>query len=1031
MPTGNYSENCYEDAVIETLKKAGWEYLHGPDIERDYRNPLCGEVLRYQLRRLNRDIPDDAIDYAFARLHEIEGGCLAARNAVFTEYLQDGIEAPCVVGGEERTFIVHLVDYDDPRNNVFQAINQWTVVGACERRADVVLFVNGLPLVVIELKNPSKPETTAFDAYLQIKNYQKDISELFVYNQVCVVSDMLSTKAGSITADWSWFKEWKSIDGEKEDHAVGNFETLFHGLLAPARLLDVVKNFVCFSGEGHDAVKILAGYHQYFAVKKAVQKTQQAMETDGRGGVFWHTQGSGKSLSMVFYAHLLASALKSPTVLVLTDRNDLDGQLYGQFLKCRRFLRQTAVQAENRAHLREFLVKQKQNGIFFSTIQKFEESSDALSQRRDLIVIADEAHRGHYGFAEKERVVQEKDGTITTKRSVPTARIIHDSLPQATFIGFTGTPIDAGDRSTREVFGDYIDIYDMTQAVEDGATRPVYYESRVVKLNLRKEVLERIDQEYRRIAAEDQADEVVIAQSKRDLAQMEVLLGHDDTIDSLVDDVLRHYEGYREKNLAGKAMLVAYSRPIAIKIYERFLAKRPGWKEQGKIQVVMTEGNQDPAEWRDIIGTKKDRIARAVEFKKTDSPFKIVIVVDMWLTGFDVPCLDTMYVYKPMVGHNLMQAIARVNRVYKDKEGGLVVDYIGIAQALKSAMNQYTVRDRRRYGNPDVAKVAQPKFYEHLEVCRAQLHGFDFSKGVDGTNLERAKAIRDAVNFLLGPERKTQKDLFLENAYSLRQALSLCAAILPERDRFEAGFMEAVRGMINQWTMAGQGGAKKGLAELNAQIAELVRQSVQSEGVMNIFSDRQEAVSLFDAAFLAEIGKMEQKNLAVEVLKKLLNETIRQRMRTNLVRSEEYSAMLQKVMNEYLNGHISNEEVIKRLIEMAQNIKNGIDATPNRLTEDEAAFYDALARPEAVKKFYTDETLIELTKELTDQLRRNRTVDWDKRESARAHMRMLVKRLLRKYKYPPKEAEEAMQTVIRQCELWVDSTPFEDVAVAM
>ena len=1027
MSSGVVNESVYENAVIEVLKKAGWEYLYGPDIERaDYRDPTMPDAVRSVVRKLNRDTPDDAINAALLKVRDIAGGTVLERNRIFTDYLQNGIEAPYFSHGEERTAIVDLIDFDHPERNLFQVVNQWTVIGRCERRADVVLFVNGLPLVVLELKNPSKPETTCHDAFLQLKNYQYDIPELFTCNQICVVSDMVLTKAGTITADESWFKEWKSIDGKKEDQSVGNFETLLNGLLSPARLVEVLKNFICFDGDGHDAHKILAGYHQFFAVKKAVRQTQRAMAGDGRGGVFWHTQGSGKSLSMVFYAHLLASELRSPTILVLTDRNDLDGQLYGQFLRCKKFLRQTAVQAESRVHLREFLAKQKQNGIFFSTIQKFEESDDALSDRRDLIVIADEAHRGHYGFAESEKVVRQKDGSLVTKRSVPTARIIHDSLPHATFIGFTGTPIDEGDRSTREVFGDYIDIYDMTQAVEDGATRPVYYESRVVKLNLNKEVLASIDREYERIAAEDEADEEVIAASKRDLSQMEALLGHDDTIESLVTDILGHYEGFRRDNLAGKAMIVAYSRPIAIKIYERFLAKRPAWKEDGVIQVVMTEGNQDPEPWRKIIGTKKDRIARAVEFKKVDSKFKIVIVVDMWLTGFDVPCLDTMYVYKPMVGHNLMQAIARVNRVYKDKEGGLVVDYIGIASALKNAMNQYTVRDRKRYGNPDVAKIAKPKFYEHLEVCRNQLHGYDFRKGVDGNDLERAKAIRGAVNFLLVPARKAQKDIFLDNAYLLKQAMSLCAVLLPERDRFEAGFMEAVRGILNQWKMSGEGGTKKGLAELNAQIAELVKQSVQSDGVINIFSDRKASVSLFDAAFLAEIGRMPEKNLAVEMLKRLLEETISAKTRVNLVKSEEFSTLLQKVMNEYLNAHISNEEVIKRLIELAQRIKEGLETTPKSLSEEETAFYDALAKPEAVRKFYTDDTLVALTKELTEQLRRNRTVDWDKRDSARAHMRRLVKQLLRKYKYPPDESAEALQTVMRQCELWVDGTPFEE-----
>ena len=1030
MTTGSYNESAYEKAVLDLLAEEGWTVEYGPDIERDYSDPTWDEVLRERVFAINRDTPNEAISEALAKVKDIAGGSVVARNAAFTDCLQNGVEATCVLFGEERTVLVDLVDWAHPKRNAFHAVNQWTVQnGEITRRPDVVLFVNGLPLVVIELKNPSNPDTTVHDAFLQLRNYQKDIPDLFTFNQICVVSDMVSTKAGTITANESWFKEWKSVDGKKEDRAVGNFETLFKGLLAPERLLDVVKNFVCFSGVGPKADKILAGYHQYFAVRKAIDKTKQAMRGDGRGGVFWHTQGSGKSLSMVFYAHLLASELDGPTVLVLTDRNDLDGQLYGQFLKCAGFLRQTAEQATSRAHLKEFLKKQKQNGLFFSTIQKFEESDDALSRRRDVIVIADEAHRGHYGFAESEKVVRKEDGTIETRRVVPTARIIHDSLPNATFIGFTGTPIDLGDRSTREVFGDYIDIYDMTQAVEDGATRPVYYESRVVHLKLDDAALAKIDAEYKRIAAEGEADDAVVEQSKRDQSQMEVLLGHDGTIESLVDDILEHYEKYREKNLAGKAMIVAYSRPIAIKIYKRFLKLRPAWGKSGKIQVVMTEGNQDPEEWRDIIGTKRDRMERALEFKDATSPFKIAIVVDMWLTGFDVPCLDTMYVYKPMVGHNLMQAIARVNRVYGDKEGGLVVDYIGIAAALKDAMNQYTLRDRKKFGNPDVATIAKPKFYEHLEVSRAQLHGCGYAKGIDGSDLERAKAINGAVNFLLAPERKRQKEIFLENAYLMKQALSLCAALVPERDRFEAGFMEAVRGMINQWTMAGSGGEKKGLAELNAQIAEMVKGSVASDGVINLFSDKKAAVSLFDAAFLAEIRRMKEKNLAVEILKKLLSESVKLHARKNLVKSEEFSELLSKAMNKYINGHITNEEVIKRLIEIATRIKEGIDSTPKGLDEDEAAFYDALSKPEAVKKFYTDDTLIQLTKELTDQLRRNRTVDWDRRDSARASMRMLVKRLLKKYKYPPDEAQGALETVMRQCELWVDETSFESEPV--
>mgnify|MGYP001115024594 CR=1 FL=1 len=709
--------------------------------------------------------------------------------------------------------------------------------------------------------------------------------------------------------------EWKTKDGDYENTQYAQFDTFFEGMFQKERLLDIIKNFICFSNEGINTFKILAGYHQYFAVRKAIESTKHATVTDGKGGVFWHTQGSGKSLSMVFYAHLLQEALDSPTIVVLTDRNDLDDQLYGQFAKCKDFLRQEPMHAESREHLKTLLAGRQANGIIFTTMQKFEESHEPLSERHNIIVMADEAHRGQYGLAEKIKITKNEKGEDVAKRVIGTARIIRNTLPNATYIGFTGTPISSKDRSTREVFGDYIDIYDMTQAVEDGATRPVYYESRVIKLNLDEATLKLIDAEYDIMAAN--ADEEVIEKSKRELGQMEAILGNDNTINSLVCDILDHYENNRENLLTGKAMIVAYSRPIAMKIYKRILELRPAWTE--KVAVVMTSGNNDPEEWRQIIGNKHNKDELAKKFKDNNSPLKIAIVVDMWLTGFDVPSLATMYVYKPMSGHNLMQAIARVNRVFRDKEGGLVVDYVGIATALKQVMNDNTSRDKKNYGDTDVAEVAYPKFLEKLSVCRDKFHGYDYSKFQNGTDLERAKTISGAVNFIMGRERVDEKDSFVKEALMLHQALSLCSSLVDEDSRFEAAFFESVRVLVLRLTNTGVG-KKISLPEINARINELLKQSIKSDGVINLFSDIKEEFSLFDPKFLQEVANMKEKNLAVELLKKLIAEQVSVYRRTNVVKSEKFSEIMQRSLNAYLNGMLTNEEVIEEMLKLAKQI---------------------------------------------------------------------------------------------------------------
>lgn len=1020
MP-GFYTEADYESSIIELFQNMGYRYVYAPDLERDFHSPLYEEELLSALHRLNPKMPEDAIADAMFKLKNFENAELVQKNELFMDYLQHGIEVRYFVDGEEHFGLVYIVDYKNPDNNSFVVANQWTFIENSNKRPDIILFLNGMPIVLVELKSPSREETDASEGYLQIRNYMQEIPSMFIYNCICVISDHLTSKAGTITSGEDRFMEWKTKDGSYENTQYAQFDTFFEGMFEKERLLDIIKNFICFSNDGLNKFKILAGYHQYFAVRKAIESTKNATVTDGKGGVFWHTQGSGKSLSMVFYAHLLQEVLDSPTIVVITDRNDLDDQLYGQFAKCKDFLRQDPVHAtcrkltetssKNDIGLKDWLEGRQANGIIFTTMQKFEESSEPLSKRRNIIVMADEAHRSQYGLKEK---IDAKTGEIKTG----TARIIRDSLPNATYIGFTGTPIAAKDRNTREVFGDYIDIYDMTQAVEDGATRPVYYESRVIKLKFDEPTLHLIDQEYDIMA--NNADPEVIEKSKKELSQMDAVLGNDATIDSLTNDIISHYENYRENLLTGKAMIVAYSREIAMKIYKRILEVRPSWNK--KVKAVMTESNKDPEEWRAVIGNKRHRDDLAKEFKDNNNEMKIAIVVDMWLTGFDVPSLATMYVYKPMQGYNLMQAIARVNRVFKDKEGGLIVDYVGIASALKQAMNDYTARDKKNYGDTDIAKVAYPKFLEKLSICRDLFHGYDYSKFTNGTDLERSKTITGAVNFIVGTNKEREREDFIKEALLLHQALSLCSSLVERDLRVEAVFFESVRVLVMRLMNQGEG-KKISLPEMNARINELLKSSIKSEGVINLFSDIKEEFSLFDPKFLEEISKMKEKNLAVELLKKLIAEQIQIYRRSNIVKSEKFSEIIQGVMNRYLNGMLTNEEVIEELLKMAQQIQDARKAGDELgLSEDELAFYDALTKPQAIKDFYENDELIAITKELTEALRKNRTIDWQKRDSARAKMRMMIKRLLKQHHYPPEGMEDAVKTVMTQCELWTDRT---------
>lgn len=1022
-----YLEDGFEKIFIKFIEDLGYRYLPHQEIVRDsMKSPIASEILEDSLRRINPNISHEAIKEALHKIKNIDAGLLVNRNETFFEYLQNGLEVSIHDGEKEKTERVYLIDYKDIDNNDFLVTNQLTIIGKDTKRPDVLIFVNGLPLVVIELKSISSEIADVTSAYRQIKNYQYDIEDLFVYNAFNIISDFTTTKLGTITAGEAWYKEWKSTDGSYESTKYADYKTLLEGVLDKNRFLDIIKNFIFFEHKDDGTNKILAQYHQYFAVHKAVHSTLEAvMAGDGRGGVFWHTQGSGKSLSMVFYAHSLIKQLGHPTFVVLTDRNDLDTQLYGQFARSRKFLRQNPIQAESRAHLKDLLNNRESNGIFFSTMQKFAESEEPLTCREDVIVIADEAHRSQYGLREK----MSKDGKLQSGM----ARLVRKSLPKATYIGFTGTPLSINDKDTQEIFGEYIDIYDMSQAVEDGATKPVFYENRVINLGLKEDILTEIDKKYEDLA--DSASEYDIERSKRDLSKLEQIIGSDEAIDTLVKDIVDHYEKTRENLLTGKAMIVAYNRKIAVKIYNKILEIRPNWKE--KVKIVVTPNNNDPEEWKEIIGNKSDKEELAKRFKDDNDPFKIAIVVDMWLTGFDVPSLATMYVYKPMQGHNLMQAIARVNRVFKDKEGGLVVDYIGIANALKKAMTDYTKADKDAIDNANIRDSAYPLFQEKLEVIRdVFFYNFNYSRifSESVNNIGIADLITEGLNHVLSLSENKIND-FKKEAYALKQAHTLCSSISTKAEQREAAYFEAIRTSLNRITSPGKLQKK----DIDKQIGALLEQSIHSEGVINLFRDFDKGFSLFDPIFLEKVSKMKEQNLSIELLNKLLLDEIRVTSRGDIIKGEEFSERLKKIMKNYRKSMVDNAESLDKFIGLASEDSDNYELGYIRqellelakdlvklneenkslgLSKEELAFYHAISKPENIKDFYTDKELIEFTQELTETIAKEMTADWMMRESGRANMRRKVKRLLAKYNYPKDLRNNVIELIVEQAEYY-------------
>ncbi len=998
-----FNEEQVENAIIEQLESMGYVHIYGPDIERDYREVILKDVLFESLFKINTGITYDIAEEVYRKIKDFNNVELTLANMEFNKLLYGGVEIP--IQGD-RTFTANLIDRTNPENNKFMVINQYTIEEYKTKRPDIIIFINGIPMIVFELKNAMKEDTTIENAYNQIKNYQHDVKSLFYYNAFNVISDGINARVGTITADFTRYMIWKSKDGEYPEELFDQVDTLLTGVFQKDRIVDLITNFIVFQNGEKQMIKIFAGYHQYFAARKAIDSTKKALsEKSRKAGVVWHTQGSGKSFAMVFYTGILLKerSLDNPTIVILTDRNDLDEQLFKTFATCNReILPQTCVNAKNRSQLKE-LLRVNAGGIIFTTIQKFEEGNDILSDRENIIFIADEAHRSQYGLTAKFN-------TKTGNFRYGYAKNMRDALPNATFIGFTGTPVDLADRSTREIFGDYIDIYDMTQAVEDGATVPIYYENRVAKLSLDEELLKQVDEEYQNLVDTDQTTIDIVDKSKKELSRLETIIGSQERLKMLAEDIINHYES-RQDILTGKAMIVSMSRRTAIHLYQEILNQRPNWKE--KVKVILTDNNNDPEEWHNIVKNKQYREEMAIEFKKKDSHFKIAIVVDMWLTGFDVPSLSTMYLDKPMKGHTLMQAIARVNRVYKDKEAGLIVDYIGIGTELKEALNQYTNRDKDKIS--DLSK-AYDILMEKLEIMRDMFYGFDYSNFLNGTPQERLKSLSDGINYVLGFEESERKD-FVTEASALSQADTLARTLLDNKTKIEVEYFKGIKVGINKIEGTGQ----LTISEINSKISNIIEQAIQQEGVIDLFEkakmNRPEIAILSDE-YMENIKNMKHKNIAANLLKRLLSGNIKIFQRVNVVKSELFSTKLERIMKMYNNRLIDSAEVIEQLMLLSKEmVESSNEGVAKGLNEDEYAFYTALVKNPIILQEMQDEKLIKLAQELTETVRKSRTIDWDKKESARAYMRKVVKRLLRIYEYPTKEAESAVSIIIKQAEL--------------
>lgn len=1068
------TESNVEEFAIELLEHQGYQYIYGPDIAPDsttterqsFEEVLLIERLTAAVSRINHHVPMDAREDAIKQLLRLNSPELIANNESFHRMLTEGIKVSYQKDGNSRGDLVWLIDYGSPENNDFVVLNQYTVIeNNINKRPDVVLFINGLPLVIIEMKNPADENATVLSAFRQIQTYKQAIPRLFAFNGLIVISDGLEAKAGTISSGFSRFMAWKTVDGKVEaSPLIGQMETLIRGMLCRGILLDLLRHFIVFEKakkEDKDTgiitietVKKLAAYHQYHAVNRAVESTFRAsgfiptqpkesdrtgiMESpadyglpgthlqpvgDRKGGVVWHTQGSGKSLSMVFYTGKIVLAMDNPTVVVITDRNDLDDQLFDTFASSKQLLRQEPVQAENRDHLKE-LLKVASGGIVFTTIQKFQPDEgnvyEKLSDRKNIIVIADEAHRTQYGFKAKTIDAKDENGTVVGKKIVyGFAKYLRDALPNATYLGFTGTPIESTDVNTPAVFGNYVDIYDIAQSVNDGATVRIYYESRLAKISLSEEgkkLVSEFDEEF------DPDDLTETQQAKAKWTQLEALIGSADRIRHVALDIITHFE-QRQEVFEGKGMIVAMSRRIAAALYAEIIKLRPEWHSddlrKGVIKVVMTSASSDGPEISKHYTTKEQRRTLADRMKNPEDELKLVIVRDMWLTGFDVPCLHTLYIDKPMRGHNLMQAIARVNRVYKDKKGGLIVDYLGIASDLKKALSFYS--DSGGKGDPAVAQEkAVQLMLEKLEVVSQMFHGFAYEEFFDADTGRKLSLILAAEEHILGLDNGKKR--FIDEVTALSQAFSIAIPHEQAMDaKDEVSFFQAVKSRLAKFDSTGSGKTNE---EIETAIRQVIDKALVTEQVIDVFDAagiKKPDISILSEEFLLEVRNMEHKNIALEVLKKLLNDEIKVRTKKNLIQGKSLMEMLENAILKYHNKILTAAEVIDELIKLGKEIKE-MDKEPQEmgLSDFEYAFYTAIANNDSARQLMAKDKLRELAVVLFNKVRENASIDWTIKESVKAKLKVIVKRILRQYGYPPDMQMLATETVLKQAELIAD-----------
>ncbi|MFK5938593.1 MAG: type I restriction endonuclease subunit R [Sulfurimonas sp.] len=1019
------NEDQVEQLAIEWFKELGYDYQLGYDIAPDSEHPerknyqqvLLSKRLHVALQKLNPTLPKSAIDEAVHLLEKPQHATLIQNNRAFHKMLLQGIAVDVKGNDETKGDVVKLIDFENPANNDLLVVNQFTIKGTKgNRRPDMIIFINGLPISVIELKNPADENADIFKAYNQLQTYKDEIEDLFVYNEALIISDGVNARVGSLTATDERYMYWRTIKDETDKpHLEYELDTLIKGFFDKEHIIDYIQNFVLFEDDGKNIIKKIAGYHQFHAVREAIDSVVQASTTGSkRGGVVWHTQGSGKSISMACFAGKLTKQpeMKNPTLLIVTDRNDLDGQLFATFSQAKMLLGQEPVQIESVEDLRETLANKPSGGIIFTTIQKFslkkdESSFPVLSERDNIVVIADEAHRSQYGF---DAMLNNETGQF----KYGYAQHLRDAIPNATFIGFTGTPIESEDRDTRSVFGDYISVYDIEDAVADGATVPIYYESRLAKLDLDSDVLKEIDKD---IGDLDIGEEVSDREKfKSKWSALEKLVGSEPRIKQIAKDLVTHFEE-RTAVIEGKGMIVAMSRQIAVDLYDAIVAIRPEWHNEdptkGAIKIIMTGSASDDAKLQKHIYSKQVKKDLERRIKDPDDELKLVIVRDMWLTGFDAPSMHTMYIDKPMKSHNLMQAIARVNRVFKDKKGGLVVDYIGIANELKAALKTYTSAGGRGTGTIDVAE-AMAEMLKRLEIVQNMYHSFDYSKYKTKAHM----LLAPAANHILGLE--DGKKRYLNEVLALTKAYSLCGTLDEAQEyKEEIAFFQAVKSIIQKAGVAT--GAKK---DPNKAIKQIIDNAVISDGVEDIFSMvglEKPNIGILSDEFLEDVAHMPYKNLAVELLEKLLKDDIKAKSKNNVVQEKKFSDRLQKTLSQYHNRAIETAKVIEELIQMAKDFaaatKHGEDLG---LNFDELAFYDALAENESAMREMNDEILKNIAQELTKKLRNSVSVDWQKRESVRAKMRNMIRIILRRYKYPPDKQLEAIELVMKQAEVLSD-----------